>query len=128
LQSGELVEGVGAGVVEVLGKVGVREVQEPTAQGKLDSPSGELEGEVGFCQAGKDDKVGGGGPLVGVVGDSCRNGWYVECQVGEVRGKVERPDWCILRRGDVVKVEEVWRSGDGRDVEWRVLELVGWVA
>lgn len=113
------------GVPEVLGEVGVREVQGPKAQGEQDSPSGELEGEVGFCQGGSGV---GGGKLVGVVGEGCRNGWYVECRVGEVWGKVERPGWCILRKGDVVEVEEVWRSGDGRDVEWKVVGLVGWVA
>lgn len=73
--------------------------------------------------SGKVEKLG----EVGVVGAPCRNQWYSEVRVGEEWGKVANRGW-ILRRGDQVWVREVWRSGDGRDVEWECLGFVpeGW--
>ena len=61
--------------------------------------------------------------VIGVVGRRCRNKWYVEVCVEGRWGKAEIGDW-VVSPHDRVVVELAWKSADGRDEEWRIVEKV----
>ena len=61
--------------------------------------------------------------VIGVVGRRCRNKWYVEVCVEGRWGKAEIGDW-VVSPNDRVVVELAWKSADGRDEEWRIVERV----
>lgn len=61
--------------------------------------------------------------VIGVVGRRCRNKWYVEVCVEGRWGKAEIGDW-VVSPHDRVVVELAWKSADGRDEEWRIVEEV----
>jgi len=63
------------------------------------------------------------GQVIGVVGRRCRNKWYVEVCVEGRWGKAEIGDW-VVNPNDRVVVELAWKSADGRDEEWRIVEKV----
>jgi hypothetical protein len=61
--------------------------------------------------------------VIGVVGRRCRNKWYMEVCVEGRWGKAELGDW-VVSPHDRVVVELAWKSADGRDEEWRIVEKV----
>lgn len=79
------------------------------------TPIREVEGILQMSQANK--------VLEGVIGIKCRNRHYVEVRVGEEWGRCAAGGMNLFQ-GEKVKVKEVWRSADGRDAEWEVVERV----
>jgi len=69
----------------------------------------------------------GVGVKLGVVGQRCRNKWYVEVQVDGRWTKAEVGGW-VLHPQDRVMVELVWTSADGRDDEWRIVGKLAYPA
>lgn len=89
------------------------------------TPYREVEGILQSSQANGENKkeVLEGWMQEGVIGEQCRNKWYVEVCVDGAWGKCAKSGMNLFK-GERVKVKEVWRSADGLDVEWEVIERV----
>ena len=94
------------------------------------SPSGEVEGNKQSCQPDKgglfSNRLENGGWVVsgeGVVGKACRNRWFVEVCVNGQWAKAAVGDNTV-RNGQRVRVRLEWVSGDGRDAEYAIVDVL----